>query len=166
MVFLLVVKDRGSALRFEPHRFPEEECGEDDDRVGFRMLYEVDGTEYELVPPPHCLMDLISLDLEALAGLDQPKALIANALRRLASKIDGEAPVPREGGFVARLGEIDLNIEVCVFSTELGESYHLQFPLVSEQASDVAQQELVGVCEPSEDRLDSGSRELDPPGRT
>ncbi len=52
MVFLLVLRDRATALRFEPWRFDESECEEGDERVGFRMIYKVDGEEHELVPPP------------------------------------------------------------------------------------------------------------------
>jgi hypothetical protein len=153
MVFLLLVKDRASGMRFEPSEFPEDECAEGDERVGFRMFYEVDGTEYELVPPPRSMMRPMALELEALAGLTRPRTLLANALRRLASKIDGQESMPRRGGFRIRIKETYVDVIVWVYSSDLGDRYFLQLKPESELASILAWQKGRRLYGSKEDRL-------------
>lgn len=153
MVFLLIVKDRASGMRFEPWEFPEEACEEGDARVGFRMFYEVDGTEYELVPPPRSMMRPMARELEALAGLTRPRSRVANALRRLASRIDGQEPAPRRGGFRMRIKEAYVDVVVSVYSSDLGHRYFLELTPESERASIIAYDEGRRLFRSKEDRL-------------
>ncbi len=128
LVFLLVLKHRATEIRFEPWRFEKEECEPGDDLVGFRMICEeADGQEFDLVPPPRWIRPMIAREFEALADLNRPRRRVANALRQLGSKINGQDLKPRQGRFRIRLGETVIDVCVVVDSSELGERYCLRF---------------------------------------
>src|SRR4051812_8170949 len=118
MVLLLVVKDRASELHFEPYR-PEDR--NHDSAPLLRMLYKVDGELLELVPPPEEVWHHIRRDLEEIAGLTAPRRQIANRLRRLASRIEGEPPPSRHGRFLLGIGDETLEVELAVWPSYRGE---------------------------------------------
>ena len=141
-IFLLVVRDRGTEIRFEPRRFEKEECLNQADPLGFRMIYVVAGHDYELVPPPQCLSRPIAHEIEAVADLNGMRHRVADGLRRLANRIDRQERMPRQGRFRIRLSAIDLDVQVKVYPSELGERYVVRFASPSDFASAAATKEL------------------------
>jgi|GEM_PF-5612211 len=140
MVLQLAVKDGVTAVHFEPwdfHKDPgEHEEDEGDDRVGVRMFYEVRGELFELVPPPRWFRPYIARDIETLASLNRMRGRIAQVLRYLANKIDGQQPELRRGHFTLKVGETLLEVEVRVYHSELGGRYFLHLPPISEAVSE------------------------------
>jgi hypothetical protein len=153
LVFLVVVRDRASALRFVPWRFEEGECNEGDERVGFRLVYEVDGQEHELVPPPRWLSRFVAREIESLADLSRPLRRVADVLRRIASWLDGQDVPPRRGRFRVKLGGTEIGVDVWAYPSDLGAQYDLLFMSRSDVASAAATRELKRLCGVKDDRL-------------
>jgi hypothetical protein len=130
-VLQLAVKDRATELRFEPWRFVKDECGEDDEGVGHRLFYEVDGTLLELERAPCGLMSYCSREIETIARLGRLRSRVAHTLRRIASKIDGRETGPRWGSFALSVDDGNIDVEVLAYSSELGERYFLGFSPIS-----------------------------------
>ncbi len=147
LVLLLVVKDGATAIRFEPWRFEAEESSNRVEELGFRMLYEVNGQEHDLVPPPHWLKAHLAREIEAVADLSRPRRRIADLLRRLASWIDGEGKMPRQGSFRIKLHEILIDVEVLAYASEIGERYYLRLAHRSDTATKIATEELRRLTE-------------------
>jgi type IV pilus assembly protein PilB len=93
MVMLMAIKDRASDIHFEP--FEDE----------FKMRYRVDGTLYEMVPPPRRLGPAITDRIKVMANLDL-------AERRL----------PQYGRIDLNVGGNPVPMRVSVLPTMFGES--------------------------------------------
>jgi type IV pilus assembly protein PilB len=93
MVFLLAIKDHASDIHFEP--FEDE----------YKMRYRVDGTLYEMVPPPRHLAMAIASRIKVMSNLDI-------AERRL----------PQDGRIELNVGGNPIDLRVSVLPTMFGES--------------------------------------------
>jgi type IV pilus assembly protein PilB len=93
MVFLLAIKDHASDIHFEP--FEDE----------YKMRYRVDGTLYEMVPPPRHLAMAIASRIKVMSNLDI-------AERRL----------PQDGRIELNVGGNPIDMRVSVLPTMFGES--------------------------------------------
>jgi hypothetical protein len=140
LVLLLALKDRATEVHFEPWRSEEADGGE----TGLRMFYKVDGQLLELVPPPACLAGPLFRDLKDLSGLNAPRYLIGDLLRRLAGWIDGQPRPPLRGQFRLSLSHGHADTEVMVYDSELGERYFLKLSPTPEAATD-AMRRLSGI---------------------
>ena len=141
MVFLLVIRDHASKLRFEPWRFEKGQDDEGGEGLGFRMFYEVDGREYELVSPPRWLSRSMAREIESLGDLSRPLSRVAAVLRRVACRLDRQELPTRQGQFRVRLGEVELEVLVWVYASALGDRYFLTFASRSDAASAAATDE-------------------------
>jgi type IV pilus assembly protein PilB len=93
LVLLQSIKDRASDLHFEP--FEDE----------FKMRYRIDGTLYEMVPPPkHLAMPIISR-IKVMANLDI-----------------GERRMPQDGRIELTVDKKPVDLRVSVLPTMFGES--------------------------------------------
>jgi len=125
MALLLALKDRASALDFEPGPFDDRQCepleghasvGE----VGLKMSYVVDGERIELVPPPPYFKDLLIREIRHLAALSGWRRRVGNVFRRVADAIDGQATMPHQGHARLSCGGFAVDVEVLEYITEHG----------------------------------------------
>jgi hypothetical protein len=143
MVLLIVLRDHATTLTFEPQECEEKDGQEADKVVGFRMLYEVEGQSYDLVPPPPHLRRAIAREIESVTGMRSLSGRLAHGLCRLANKIQGFDPAPRWGQFRVALGDIiSHKAEVWSWRVALGDIYQVRFTPVTKEISDGADQEL------------------------
>ena len=93
LVLLQSIKDRASDVHFEP--FEDE----------FKMRYRIDGTLYEMVPPPkHLAMPIVSR-IKVMANLDI-----------------GERRLPQDGRIELTVNKSPVDLRVAVLPTMFGES--------------------------------------------
>jgi len=97
LVLLQSIKDRASDVHFEP--FEDE----------FKMRYRIDGTLYEMVPPPkHLAMPIVSR-IKVMANLDI-----------------GERRLPQDGRIELTVNKSPVDLRVSVLPTMFGESVVLR----------------------------------------
>ena len=140
MLISFSLRDRASELRFELWRYTKQQSEEANhsEGLGLRLFYEVDGEVRELVPPPNDFRLPIARDIEAAVDLNRTRRRIADGLRALACRIDGQERPPREGQFQLRLGELRIDVVVLAYASALGERYFLHFQSTSDQVSESA----------------------------
>lgn len=138
LILLLATKDWPQEVRFEPWK---DDDAEGDDAIGLRLFFlfspdqvrkwtgnpEIDGFYnsesgelQELVPPPRYLTIPILRELESIADLNAPRRRLAHWVRRLACRLDGEEDPPRRGGFLMRVGEHEVEVDVRAYPSTLG----------------------------------------------
>lgn len=148
LVLGLAVKDRASEVRFVPCR----RGGEDDSDASLEMCYAVDGEFIELVPPPWDAWIVMWRELERIAGLRTRRRWIADRLRRLADRIDGQKPLPRLGHFRLAIGDESLDVKVTAYPYDPGEYVILELSPASERASHRAWWEMNRVMDERQER--------------
>jgi hypothetical protein len=132
LILLLSIKDGARELRFEPDVTQDQE-------PTLRMLYEVNGELIELVPPPYCLADAIRWELRSIAGFHSTRRRLAALLRRVATRLDGQAEVWPRSRFQARAGGEAVEIGVAIYPSEIGDRVFLELPDCSESLQSRAQ---------------------------
>ncbi|MHB1558772.1 MAG: P-loop NTPase family protein [Isosphaeraceae bacterium] len=140
LVILLAIKDRASECRIEAWTDDagERQC---------RMSHVVDGISYDLVPPPAVLAPLMIRDLKQLGGLRSWRGRLGDALRSLASRIDGKPAVEAASGlFRVGMGPggggLTRDVRVAVEPMPRGECAILVTPYDSPELSLAAQAAL------------------------
>jgi hypothetical protein len=151
-VLLLVMRDKATRLYFEPWEFKEAEAVEGYDKVGLRMLYEIQGEQLQLEPPPPWCRPWIARQIESVARLKAISSRLAHRLRRLANWLQGRGPAPRWGRFRVAVGEVHYQVDVWSWRVALGDSYDFQFEAVTEEVSEVAGQELLRLTRIQDER--------------
>lgn len=141
LVLLLAVKDRATELRFEFCRY-EGEDGDQGQGQLLRMFYEIDGQLHELVPAPALLAPFLFREVEIIAGLDTLRGRFANLLRRLASRLDGQIPPPRQRGFRLHITPYDTDIEVLFYPSDRGDRLFFRFPVMPDALAERAGAEI------------------------
>jgi hypothetical protein len=142
LVILLALKDRASEIRIEVGR--SENPG---DRPGpgqgtaLRVGYQIDGQFYDLVPPPDLLAPWIIQEIETIAGLPSPRGRLADLLRRIANRLDGQNP-PRQGSFRWHHGDFDTEVRVEIDSSHGVKRLSLRLPSIPDAVSERAQAEM------------------------
>jgi hypothetical protein len=142
MVLLIVLRDHATALTFEPHEFDEDDGLGSEDKIGFRMCYEVEGQAYDLVRPPRHLRRFIAREIEHVAGMRSLPGRLAHRLDRLANWLQGFESAPRWGRFRIALDDVTSDVEVWSWRVALGDVYQLRFRPVTKELSDRADGEL------------------------
>jgi hypothetical protein len=94
----------------------------------------------------------LSGEIETLAQLSSHSRRFANLLRRIASKIDGQEPEPRRGGFAVKVGGFQADVEVLAYSSALGQRYFLKFAPIPEAAAETACAEMRRLYHIDDDR--------------
>lgn len=144
---LLALRDRASECRVEGWT---DEAGERQCRV----CYVVDGVSYELVPPPGVVAPLMIRDLKHLGGLLSWRGRIGNALRLLASRLDGKPAVEAASGLFrvgvgpGNGGGLTRDVRVAVEPMPRGECAILATPYDSPELALAAQAALEKAVEP------------------
>lgn len=144
---LLALRDRASECRVEGWT---DEAG----KRQCRVCYVVDGISYDLVPPPGVVAPLMIRDLKQLGGLLSWRGRIGNALRLLASRLDGKPAVEAASGlFRVGMGPGDgggltRDVRVAVEAMPRGERAILSIPYDSLELAEAARAALEKSVEP------------------
>lgn len=125
LVLLLALKDRASALDFEPGPFDAPQDEGSGDRagvaeIGLRVFYVVDNQRIELVPPPPSCKKMLIREIRNIAGLSGWRRRVADIFRRIADAIDGQTPMPHQGQVQLKCGDFQVAVEVLEYGTQHG----------------------------------------------
>jgi hypothetical protein len=120
LVLLLALKDRASAVDFEPGPFDSRQSEAFVGQVGLKLFYVVNDERLELVPPPAEYKEILTREILHLAGLGTWRRRVADIFRRLADAVDGQIPMPHQGHARLKCGEFQVDVEVLEYRTDHG----------------------------------------------
>ncbi|WP_406699517.1 hypothetical protein V5E97_11695 [Singulisphaera sp. Ch08] len=139
LVLMSTVKDRGTAIQFEPYH------GESGGKSGtfLRMFTEIDGKLWELDPPPPWpVWRSMVREFEAMTSLASFRHRLAAWIHRLASQIDGQPRPRREGRFLLRADDETIAVKLVAWPSDQGERIFLTLDPISATLSERVRLEM------------------------
>lgn len=159
LALLLVLKDRASALEFEPGPFDARQTEAFVGEVGLKMFYVVDGERIELIPPPPSFKDRLTQEIQQIASLSTWRRRVADRFRRIADGIDGQIPMPRQGHVCLKCGEFQVETELLEYRTEHGPHLILNLAPQPDSLSERAQAVIMSIISSRKEQCGGPERE-------